>query len=78
MTWRLLAVVFVAACGDRTREAAEARQSRDSVLSGEVIKALAAPYAPGRLIYDVPVVLSYDSLLVKRPDLAAARDRPAR
>jgi hypothetical protein len=39
------------------------------------VKTLQPPAAAGRLIYDRAADLSYDSLLVKRPDLARATDR---
>jgi uncharacterized lipoprotein len=73
----LLLIAVVAACSsreERTRQAAEFRQSRDSLLSAEVVKALQPPASVGRLIYDPPADLSYDSLLVKRPELRRASD----
>jgi hypothetical protein len=73
---RVIIFVLVVACG---RDSAQARQDvqirRDSTLSGTVVKALATPTAPGRLIYDRPVDLSSDSLRVKRPDLVPAASR---
>jgi hypothetical protein len=74
----LLLIVVVAACSsreERTRQAAEFRQARDSLLSTEVVKALQPPATVGRLIYEMPADLSYDSLLVKRPELARPSDR---
>jgi hypothetical protein len=74
----LLLLLLAAACSsreDRARQAAQFQQSRDSLQSGEVVKALQPPAAVGRLIYDRPADLSYDSLLVKRPELARASDR---
>jgi hypothetical protein len=44
-------------------------------MSAEVVTALQSPGAVGRLIYERPADLSYDSLRVKRPDLARAADR---
>jgi uncharacterized lipoprotein len=74
----LLLIAVVAACSsreERTRQAAEFRQSRDSLLSAEVVKALQPPASVSRIIYDPPADLSYDSLLVKRPELAGVSDR---
>ena len=71
-------VLALAACSareERARQAAELRQARDSLLSAEVVKSLQPPAPTGRLIYDRPADLSYDSLLVKRPDLARVSDR---
>ena len=74
----MLFIVVAAACSgeERTRQAVEFRQARDSLLSAEVVKALRPPASVGRLIYERPADLSYDSLLVKRPELARASDRP--
>ena len=76
---RLVLVILIApACSsreERARQAAEFRQARDSLLSTEVVKALQPPASVGRLIYERPTDLSYDSLLVKRPELARASDR---
>jgi hypothetical protein len=77
----LLIAVALAACtskAERAREVMVFRQSRDSLLSTDVVKALQPPAAVGRLIYERPADLSYDSLLVKRPELAAKSRRPAR
>jgi len=74
----LLVVAVVTACTsreERARQAAEFRQARDSLLSAEVVKALQPPASVGRLIYETPADLSYDSLLVKRPELARPSDR---
>jgi hypothetical protein len=74
----LLLIAVVAACSsreERARRATAFRQARDSLLSAEVVKALQPPASAGRLIYERPADLSYDSLLVKRPDLARASDR---
>jgi hypothetical protein len=74
----LLLTGLVAACSsreERTRQAAEFRQARDSLLSADVVKALQPPASVGRLIYETPADLSYDSLLVKRPELARPSDR---
>ena len=71
----VMLVALIAACGGDTRQAAEVRESRDSVLAGDVVKALATPVAAGRIIYDHPTDLSGDSLRVKRPDLVFGNDR---
>jgi len=74
----LLLIVTAAACSsveERSRQAAEFREARDAVKSDEVVKALQSPVSAGRLIYEHPADLSYDSLLVKRPELARASDR---
>jgi hypothetical protein len=39
------------------------------------VKALQPPASVGRLIYEPPADLSYDSLLVKRPELVSPSDR---
>ena len=76
---RVLVVALIAlACSsreERARQAAEFRQSRDSLLSTEVVKSLQTPETVGRLIYELPADLSYDSLIVKRPELARVSDR---
>ena len=79
MSRALSLVLVIVACSsqeERTRQAAEFRQARDSLLSAEVVNALQPPAAVGRLIYERPSDLSYDSLLVKRPELARVSDRP--
>jgi hypothetical protein len=48
------------------------------LLTTEVVQALVTPTSAGRLIYERPADLSYDSLLVKRPDLVRTADRPKR
>lgn len=82
MTRRLFLVVFVVACSasesERARQAAERREARDSVFTTDVVQALVSPTSAGRLIYERPIDLSYDSLRVKRPDLVPAADRPRR
>ena len=74
----LLIVVAVAGCtskAERAREVAAFKQSRDSLLTTEVVKSL---QTPATIIYDPPTDLSYDSLLIKRPDLAKQSDRVKR
>jgi hypothetical protein len=78
MTWRLALVLAAAACtseSERVRQAAEHRQTRDSVLTTEVVQALKSPTSTGRLIYERPADLSFDSLRLKRPDLVPVADR---
>lgn len=69
------AVACSASEPERARQADERRQARDSVLTSDVVQALQTPTSPGRLIYDRPTDLSYDSLRLKRPDLVRAADR---
>ena len=74
----LLLIALATACSSRdehARQAAEFKQARDSLLSAEVVKALQPPASVGRLIYERPADLSYDSMLVKRPELARISDR---
>jgi hypothetical protein len=71
----LLLAVACSSREERTRQAAELRQSRDSLLTADVVKALQPPASAGRLIYERPADLSYDSLRVKRPELVHAADR---
>lgn len=74
----LLLIAVAAACSsgeERARQATAFRQARDSLLSAEVVRALQSPATVGRLIYERPADLSYDSLLVKRPELARSSDR---
>lgn len=78
----LLGLLVVVACttsdSERARQAAERQEARDSVLTTDVVQALMTPTSAGRLIYERPTDLSYDSLRVKRPDLVPAADRPGR
>jgi hypothetical protein len=75
----ILAMLVTIACtasdSERARAAAEHRQTRDSVLGMEVVQSLKTLTSTGRLIYERPVDLSYDSLRVKRPDLMLTADR---
>jgi hypothetical protein len=57
---------------ERASQVAERRKGFDSLLATEVVKGLAIPAVPGRLLYDRPADLSYDSLKVKRPELVRA------
>jgi hypothetical protein len=82
MTRGLLLIVVVVACTtsaeERGDQAAARQATRDSLLTTEVVQALQTPASAGRLIYEPPADLSYDSLRVKRPDLVRAADRPKR
>jgi hypothetical protein len=74
----IVCILVATACSsreERARQAAEFRQARDSLRSAAVVTALMPPAASTRLIYERPADLSYDSLLVKRPELARAKDR---
>ena len=79
MNWRIVFVVAAVGCAasetERTRQTAERRQARDSVLKTGVVESLKPPASTGRLIYDRPADLSYDSLRLKRSDLVLAADR---
>ena len=66
MKWCFAFLVVAAACSPSESERARQRQARDSLLTTEVVKALVTPTSTGRLIYEPPVDLSYDSLRVKR------------
>ena len=77
----LLSLVLAAACSspeERARQSAEFQQSRDSLLTTEVVRALQPPAAMDRLIYERPADLSYDSLRVKPPGLVRTEDRGKR
>lgn len=82
MTRGLFLIVAAVACSTsesaRARQAAERKQARDSLLASDVVQALQTPASAGRLIYERPADLSYDSLRVKRPDLVRAADRRGR
>ena len=67
MKWGVALLLIVAACGPGDSERARHRQARDSLLTADVVKALVTPTSTGRLIYEPPVDLSYDSLRVRRP-----------
>jgi hypothetical protein len=79
VTWRAVFLVIVLGCAasgsDRASETAARRRAHDSLLTTEVVQSLKTPASVGRLIYDRPTDLSYDSLRLKRPDLVRAADR---
>jgi len=64
--WCVALLLIVAACSPSESERARHRHARDSLLTAEVVKALVTPTSTGRLIYERPADLSYDSLRVKR------------
>ena len=74
---RLLVLLAVMACtaSESEQTAAEQQQSRESLLTSGVVQSLVTPASAGRLIYERPADLSYDSLRVKRPDLVRTADR---
>jgi hypothetical protein len=82
MTRGLFLIVVVVACTtseeERAHQAAARQAIRDSLLTAEVVQALVTPTSAGRLIYERPADLSYDSLRVMRPDLLRATDRRKR
>lgn len=78
MTRAVALFIVIAACSsseERARQSAEFRLSRDTLLASDVVRTLQPPAEIDRLIYERPADLSYDSLLVKRPELAAPKDR---
>ena len=74
----LLILVACSSKEERARQAAEFKQAREALLSADVVTSLQPPAPVGRLIYEPPADLSYDSLRVKRPELLSLRDRPRR
>ncbi|HUQ83739.1 MAG TPA: hypothetical protein VM076_21485 [Gemmatimonadaceae bacterium] len=58
------------AAGLRTLDADElARQGRLTLADSQVVNALRTPQAPGRIVYDAPVDLSFANAMRMRPDL---------
>ena len=82
MTRGVFLIVVAMACtasdSDRSSQVAARRQARDSLLTAEVVQSLVTPTSSGRLIYERPADLSYDSLRVNRPDLVPFTDRMKR
>ena len=74
----LLAVACTTSESERARHVLERSQSRDSLRTTEVVQSLMTSTSPGRLIYERPANLSYDSLPLKRPDLVLTADRRKR
>ncbi len=70
----VLAIAASGACGgtndaDHSEQAATAGDTKIAVMNDDVLKAMAEPREPGRIIYDAPTDLSYASAQLRRPDL---------
>lgn len=83
----ILAMAAASACGrdeaGGIREpSAAAGNSKLAAMDEDVLKAMAEPKEPGRIIYEAPQDLSYESARLKRPDLVrpdtSKRADPAR
>lgn len=74
----LAVLVALAACEqserDRVRKAQQRAAADSSVASSGVVQSLVTSQAPGSLIYDKPIDLSYATLRNTRPDLDSAND----
>jgi hypothetical protein len=74
----LAAVVALTACResapDRLRRMQQRAANDASVASSSVVQSLRTSEAPGTLIYDPPIDLSYATLRDTRPDLDSAND----
>jgi hypothetical protein len=72
----ILAAMLLAACRtsaeERAHDARERAAAHALVARSEIVGTLASPRAPGRIIYEKPVDLSYASLKKTRPDLDSA------
>jgi hypothetical protein len=72
----LLAVTLLAACTrsaeERAHDARERAATHALVAGTEIVRTLASPRAPGRIIYEKPIDLSYSNLKRTRPDLDSA------
>ena len=70
----VFAITAAGACGgsddagDRERTA-RASETKLAMMDEDVLKAMAEPKEPGRIIYDAPTDLSYASAQLRRPDL---------
>jgi hypothetical protein len=82
MSWRFVLLFGAVACtaseSERATRIADRRQAREALLTADVVQTSKTPTTAGRLIYEPPADLSYDSLRVKRPDLLSPRDRATR
>lgn len=71
------AVALLAACSEsaqeRARDAEQRAAANASVARSEVVRSLASPRTPDRIIYDKRMDLSYENLRRTRPDLDSAR-----
>jgi hypothetical protein len=72
----LAAFALMTACRasaeERARDAEQRAAAHALVARSELVSTLASPRAPGRIIYEKPVDLSYASLKKTRPDLDSA------
>jgi len=72
----ILAAMLLAACRtsaeERAHDARERAAAHALVERSEIVSTLASPRAPGRIIYEKPVDLSYANLKKTRPDLDSA------
>lgn len=59
---------------DRLRHMQRRTTTNASVANSSVVQSLRTSEAPGRLIYDKPIDLSYATLRKTRPDLDSAKD----
>jgi hypothetical protein len=72
----LLALTLLVACSksaeERMHDARERAAAHALVARTEIVGTLASPPAPGRIIYEKPIDLSYSNLKRTRPDLDSA------
>jgi hypothetical protein len=72
----LLAVTLIVACSksseEREHDARERAAVHALVARTEIVRTLASPREPGRIIYEKPIDLSYANLRKTRPDLDSA------
>jgi hypothetical protein len=72
----LATIALLAACRESTEERAHGAEQRAAahapVARSEIVRTLASPRAPGRIIYDQRIDLSYANLKRTRPDLDSA------
>ena len=71
-TVALLLVACSESAQERTRDAGQRAAANASVERSEIVRTLASPRSPGRIIYEKPVDLSYANLRRTRPDLDSA------
>jgi hypothetical protein len=70
----VVVAAYTSACGrdedvDIREPSAEATDAKLATMDEDVLKAMAEPKEPGRIIYDAPPDLSYASAQLRRPDL---------
>lgn len=72
----LAAFALLAACRasveERAHDAEQRAAAHARVARSEIVRTLASPRVPGRIIYEKPVDLSYANLRETRPDLDSA------